>query len=51
MNGVTLIFTVVSHDDTAFSHRLEVGLLTSEFILPSVMGIFLTHDEDLGFSR
>ena len=46
-----LWFTVVPHEDRAFSHHLEVGPFSSDFILYYDPGPFLRTNEELGRSR
>ena len=46
-----LKFTVVPHENKAFSHHLEVDPFPYDFILSSVPGPFLRSDEELGCSR
>ena len=46
-----LAFLVVPHNNGAFSHYLEVGPFSSEFIFTSVPIPFLRADEDLGCPR
>ena len=50
MKDGPLLFPVVLHEDRAFYHHLEVGPLTSNFVLSSSLGPFLRADEELGRS-
>ena len=40
-------FPVVTHEDIAFPHHLEVGPFPSNFVFSSILGPFLRSDEDL----
>ena len=51
MKDGPLVFLVVTHEDRAFYHKLEVGPLPSDFISPSDPGTVLGSDEELGISR
>ena len=51
MKDYPFLFTVVPHEDRAFSHHLEVGPLPSYFVFSSVLVSFLRADEELGSSR
>ena len=51
MRDGPLWFTVVPHEAGSLAHHLEVGPLSSNFILPSVPWPFLRADEELGISR
>ena len=46
-----LWFSVVSHEDGAFSHHLEVGTFSFNFIFTCIPGIFKRDDEELGIYR
>ena len=45
-----LQFPVVTHEDRAFAHYLEVGPFPSNFVFSSVLGPFVRADEELGRS-
>ena len=51
MKDGPLGFPVFPQEDGAFTHHLEVGPFTSDFIFPSAPGQFLRAGEELGSSR
>ena len=46
-----LQFPVVTHEDRAFAHYLEVGTFPSNFVFSSVLGPFIRDDEERGHYR